>query len=112
MCKKNFDGKRSSCSFCKVSESARKAKDEMNKEVLAKWDERAKPSGLHRIAFLKGIYEYREALRTRIEKIDTYSANEVLMKRQLLLLLETVEPLPLPPVEEKPFTEDDNPYFI
>lgn len=83
----------------------------MNKETLAKWEERAKPEGLHRLAFLKGINEYREALRVLVEAMPAHITNEKLMKRQFLYFLETVEPLPLPPVDDSTPFRDDEGYF-
>ena len=81
----------------------------MNKETIEKWFERAQPSGLHRVAFLKGIEQYRDALKVAVEGM----LNTNISKSEILHLLETVEPLPIPPSEKKPLNneDDDNRYF-
>jgi hypothetical protein len=72
----------------------------MNKEVLAKWEERAKGEGLQKFAFLRGVHEYREALRVLVEGLD-----ENQMKTQFLHFLQIAEPLPDPPANDTPCNE-------
>lgn len=73
----------------------------MNKEVLGKWEERAKGEGLQKFAFLRGVHEYREALRVLVEGLD----DENPMKNKFLHFLQTAEPLPASPANETPCSE-------